>query len=93
MKWFDDNNIDNNNDSFGDLGDIDKTTNEKNFDKKTEFFNENGQPLVSPTSPTSPRNNEDQEDSESIKGIQFSPKGEIHKVSDEQYRKLKGDSN
>ncbi|HSF51977.1 MAG TPA: AAA family ATPase [Nitrososphaeraceae archaeon] len=92
LKWFDDNNNDKDNDSvgdLGDLGDIDKTLNEKNFDKKTEFFNENGQAPVSPTSLTSPRNNEDQKDLEFVKRVQFHPKGEIHEVSNELYKKLK----
>jgi replicative DNA helicase Mcm len=99
LKWFSDTTTTTttNDNNVGDTGDmeidLDQEKNGKKNCKKNEFFNENGQESTSPTSPTSPSNiGEQQEESTDKKGFQFHPKGEIHEISEEQYRELNGEN-
>jgi hypothetical protein len=76
LKWFDDTS------SISQSNQCD----EENFSKKEKKFNQNELEPMSDTSYLSSCNQE-----ESTKGVQFHPKGEIHEISEAEYRELKGE--
>jgi hypothetical protein len=89
LKWFDDYNNPQPQSDTPDISDKENYTDQQKNDKKNNNFYENGSEAVSGMSDMSDSSFSNNEE-ESIKGVQFHPKGEIHEISNEQYRELKG---
>lgn len=85
LKWFDNNEDDDNKSSsvgdLGDVGDTNRTHNEKNLDNETKINFNNGHGTLSPTSPTSPRNDNNED---IVEGVKLSSNGPIHFPNEEE---------